>query len=174
MMEFRATHIKPLYDRESPSRLGEAFEACRREPTMRSVRAVLRLVDEQYGTRESFIRLRERILALVGVAALLLCSIGLATFLYRLMRLGVPILLIGGSLVYTAFRHGRAIKEMEREQDAIDDLAAQTLAETLKNATDLEPLDPQERKTVRRLVRGRPAFQEAALRLLFDPNPDVS
>ena len=141
---------------------------------MRSVRAILRLVDEQYGTRESYIRLRERVLTLVGVAALLLCAIGLATFLYRLMRLGVPMLLIGGSLVYTAFRYRLAIEEMQREQDAIDNLAAQVLTDILKNATDLEPLDPQARKTVRRLVRGRPAFQEAALRLLFETNPDVS
>jgi hypothetical protein len=141
---------------------------------MRSVRTVLRIVDEQYGTREAFIRLRERALICAGAAALVLCSVGFASFVYRLMRLGVPILIIGLCLIYTAFRYSWAIKEMEREQDAIDDLAAQTLADILEDATDLKPLDTHERKTVRRLVRGRPAFQATALRLLFEPKPDVS
>jgi hypothetical protein len=149
--------------------MAAAFAECADEPAMRSVRAIIRLTDEQLALREDFIRLRDRTLALVfalGAASLLF---GIVSVAARVLRFGVVELFVATTLLVTAVRNYRAIARMEREQNAIEDAAAIALAFIVPRV-DLLPLDRDERRIVRRLVRGRPAFQTAALRLLFEPD----
>lgn len=146
------------YGLVDPAELQRTFDACRKDPSMRSVSAILRLTREQLHERGNlgvYPKLFKGACVLLAIAFPFgPLSHGETFDLWLKVMLGLGA--VAAALGYGVWDARELRQERTRQEAAIRTLAADALAEILRHDFPRKPLLREQEQTLRELMRAVP------------------